>query len=227
VHLAEAHAFLGAIGATEKLRMFENRLSLAGLDWAELARWKDDATAQATGLRWEIHAGRVPPDRLAQLMGPFSQLVGDMPRGALAGPPLRFELQGHLSWYEELDRTGGDHLVVMLLDGDEVAAVCNAHWDARFGERVHQALTAVARRWRGRGLAKGVKAAMLQLVQARCPQARTIITSNAEMNGPILAINQRLGFVTHRRHGHYQIDLQTLRNFLSRPPKASPRASEC
>ncbi|MEJ8856654.1 hypothetical protein WKW79_18910 [Variovorax robiniae] len=63
---------------------------------------------------------------------------------------------------------------------------------------------------------------MLQLVQARYPQARMIVTSNAEMNGPILSINQRLGFVTHRRNGHYQIDTGSLRDFLAlRPPLAS------
>ncbi|WP_213954067.1 MULTISPECIES: GNAT family N-acetyltransferase [unclassified Variovorax] len=52
--LPAGHAFLSALGATEKLRMIENRLPLAGLDWAELARWKAGVDAPALGLRWRF-----------------------------------------------------------------------------------------------------------------------------------------------------------------------------
>lgn len=214
VHLTEAHAFLATLGATEKHRYFENRLPLDGLDWNALARWK--AGTLPAGLRWEVHAGRVPMDRLAQLMEPFTTLINDIPLGQLDLPPMRYDLQDHVSWYQELDRNSGEHLLVLLTDDDgQVAAVCNAHWDGRFPDRVFQALTAVARPWRGRGLAKAVKAAMLGLVRQRHPEVRMIVTSNAEVNAPMLSINQRLGFAMHRRHGSYQIDPQTLQAFLA------------
>ncbi|MGJ7495906.1 GNAT family N-acetyltransferase [Variovorax sp. RT4R15] len=216
VHLPEAHAFLAAVGASEKHRYFENRLPLNGLNWDELARWKGRAT-RTPGLRWEIHAGRVPMERLAQLMAPFTVLINDIPLGALDLPPMRYELQAHTSWYEELDRIDGEHLVVLLIDShDQVAAVCNAHWEARFPDRVYQALTAVGRPWRGKGLAKAVKAAMLELVRERHPDVQMIVTANAEVNAPMLSINQRLGFLVHRRNGSYQIDPHTLQVFLSR-----------
>ncbi|WP_213954066.1 MULTISPECIES: hypothetical protein [unclassified Variovorax] len=161
-------------------------------------------------------------DRLAELMGPFTAIVDDMPQGA--GPSLRFELQAHITWYEEMDRIGSEHFVVMLVDGrNEVAAVCNAHWDARFPDRLFQALTGVTRPWRGKGLAKAMKAAMLELVHTRHLEVQMIITSNAEMNAPILSINQRLGFAVHRCNGQYQLDRQALRDFLAfRATPASP-----
>jgi len=217
VHSAEAHAFLGTLGATERHRYFENRLPLDGLDWRALARW--EACVLPVGLRWEVHAGRVPMDRLAQLMEPFTALINDIPLGLLDLPPMRYDLQDHVAWYQELDRNSGEHLLVLLTGDDgQVAAVCNAHWDRRFPDRVFQALTAVARPWRGRGLAKAVKATMLGLVRRRHPEVRMIVTSNAEVNAPMLSINQRLGFSVHRRHGSYQIDPQTLQAFLSSRP---------
>lgn len=219
----DANAFLQALGATEKHRAVENRLPLGGLDWDALDRWQANATsAPGAHLRWEIHAGRVPLDRLARLMAPFTVLIGDMPLGALDLPAIRYELPAHVSWYEEMDRSGGEHLVVMLLDGDEVAAVCNAHWEKRFPDRVFQALTAVARPWRGKGLAKGVKAAMLKLVRERHPEVRMIVTHNAEVNAPMLSINRRLGFAVYRQTVSYQIDRESLGRRLGEPRGVRP-----
>jgi GNAT superfamily N-acetyltransferase len=215
VHRPESHAFFRALGAEEKLSSVENRMDFAGLDWPELARWRAHAAAAAPGLRWEIHAGRVPMQRLAQLMAPFSRLINEQPLGTLEMPRMRYELSGYETWYALLDQRGGEHFLVLLCDGDEVAAMCDANWDARFPERVYQALTAVAERWRGHGLAKAVKAAMLHVLRERLPQLRIMITTNADANAPMLSINRRLGFAVHRRDAAYQFGLDTLQRYLA------------
>jgi GNAT superfamily N-acetyltransferase len=218
-HLPEGRAFLAAIGAVEKNRNVVNRLALDRLDWGEVDRWHVAAIPPGSVLRWEIHAGRVPLERLAPLLPHLTDLFRDVPLGTLDLPPLRYELAGYASWYEEMDRRGGEHLLVLLMDGETVAGVCEATWSARFPDRASQELTAVARRWRGRGLAKGLKAAMLRLVRARHPQVRTMTTGNAEGNEPILAINRRLGFVEHRRDGTYQIGRDVLAAWLAGRPQ--------
>lgn len=216
VHHAASNAFLQAIGATQKHRMAENRLPFEGLDAPTLARWEAEAATAANGLRWELHAGRVPMARLAELMAPFTELINEQPLGALQTPRIRYELEGYVSWYADMDRRGGEHFLVLLLDGDDVAAMCDASWDRRFPDRVYQGLTAVARPWRGRGLAKGVKAAMLALVRARHPQTRLMVTHNANVNAPMLSINRRLGFAVHQENTMYQIDRDTLGTALRR-----------
>lgn len=215
VHLPASHAFLAAVGATEKHRSIENRMAFSGLDDEALDRWRADALSPAHGLRLEIHAGRVPFERLATLMAPLSVLLEDAPTTGLARAPMRFELEDFRAWYAEMDRRGGEHFLVLLLDGDEVAAVCDASWNQLYPDRMFQRLTAVARHWRGKGLAKGLKAVMLQLVRERQPGVVMAITQNAEVNAPMLAINRRLGFAAHRHDGAYQIGTEGLRAFLS------------
>ncbi len=218
-HLPEGHAFLEAAGAVLKHRMVENRMSLDGLDADMLARWKAQATEGPvrSGLRWEIHAGRTPTSRLASLMSPFSALFNDAPIGALELPPARYQLEGYADWYRELDRSGGEHFLVLLVDAEgELAAMCEAQWDARFPDRLHQRLTGVARAWRGQSLAKGVKAAMLECCRARHPELRMVLTYNADANAPILAINRQLGFAVHRRQGCYQLEVGALAVSLAR-----------
>ena len=218
--LPEGQAFLAAIGASPKLRTVENRLQFAGLDWHELARWEAAAPA---GLRWEVHASRVPLDRLGALMPAFTVLGADEPLGDLDGPPRTYQLEGYKAWYEELDRRGGGHLLVVLLDGDEVAGACDGGWDARFPDRMFQAMTAVARPWRGRGVAKALKARMLRLVRETRPGAHLMTTSNAVANAPMLSINGRLGFLRHKEVVTYQIGQDGLERWLATrtpPPNA-------
>jgi GNAT superfamily N-acetyltransferase len=215
VHRPEGHVFMSVIGAHEKYRSVENRLAMDRLPWGDLAQWQAHTTSSGNGLHWEIHAGRVPFDRLGPLMEPFSVLINEQPLGLLEIPRIRYELQGYESWYAAMDRRGGDHFLVMLLRGEELAALCDASWDARFPDRVYQQLTAVARPWRGKGLAKGVKAAMCDLVRRLHPEVRTIITNNANTNAAMLSINQRLGFTTHRQDATWQISVDALKRWLS------------
>ncbi len=120
------------------------------------------------------------------------------------------------AWYRELDTRGGEHYLILLNAEDEVAAVCDANWDARVPERVHQSFTAVAAPWRVQGLAKAAKAAMLLLVRARRPEVTTFTTYNAQSNGPMLSTNHRLGFCLHREECTYQLGRDALGAFLRR-----------
>lgn len=212
----DGHGFLAATGGQTKFRSIENHLALNEVPWAQMPSWRDQLETARLPLRWEIHAPRVPLTRLAQFMSPLSRLINEQPLGELDMPPIRYELAGFDSWYRELDARGGEHYVILLNAGDEIAAVCDANWDARVPERVHQSFTAVAAPWRGQGLAKAVKAAMLLLVRERRPEVTTFTTYNAQSNGPMLAINQRLGFRLHREECTYQLKRETLDAFLRR-----------
>ncbi len=214
-HLPEGRAFLTAIGGVEKNRNVMNRLWFDRLDWEELARWHAAAIPPSGNLRWEVHAGRVPLDRLAALLPRMSTLYGDVPRGTLDLPPPRYELPAYTAWYENMDQRGGEHLVVLLMDGEEIAGICEAGWNPSFPDRASQELTAVARPWRGKGLAKGLKAAMLRLVHARHPEVRAMSTENADGNAPILAINRRLGFVEYRCDSTFQVSRDSLEAWLA------------
>jgi len=223
-HLPGTHAWMARIGATCKLRMFENRSSVDQVDWQMLARWATPSGLAAQGLRWEVHGGRVPMPTLAPLMEPFTGLINDQPLDGLDIPRIRYELKDYESWYADLDRRGGDHFLVLLRDGEQVAAMCDATWDARFPDRMYQQLTAVARPWRGLGLAKAVKARMLELVRAARPEVRTVLTHNAVVNAAMLSINDRLGFGVHKEDRTYQIELTALQAHLARREPADERA---
>ena len=212
----DGHGFVAATGAQTRLRSVENHLAFDDVPWAQLPAWRD--RVGQLPLRWEVHAPRVPIPRLAQLMAPFSSLINQQPLGELEMPPIRYQLAAFEAWYRELELHGGEHYLLLLLNaGDEVAAVCDANWDARVPQRAHQSFTAVAQPWRGQGVAQAIKAATLLLVRERRPEVTTFTTYNAQANGPMLAINRKLGFRVHREECTYQLPRETLGAFLGRP----------
>lgn len=212
---ADADGFLARVGAERRWRNVDSRLRMDRVDAAELARLAAVADAEPA-LRWELHFGRVPWDVLPGLMEPFTRFINDQPLGTLDIPRMRYRLEGYASWYAEMDARGGEHVVVLLRAGDEVAAMSEASWDGRTPDRLYQKLTGVARPWRGRGLAAAAKARLLLLVRERLPQVRTVVTYNAQANAPMLAVNRRLGFEVYREESTWQLERAALADYLAR-----------
>lgn len=216
-HTAPGHAFLTHAGAVVKYSAVESRAVLTQLDWPSLRVW-EQAVAEL-GMSWEIYPSRVPREVLLALLPVFDELLADEPLGALDIPPPRSEISVYDHWYETLARTGGAHHMVLLrTPSGAVAGISDACWDSRCPEFVSQAFTGVARPWRGRGLARALKAALLRHVHASHPEAKVMATCNAEVNAPILSINARVGFAVHRRI----VDYQVTRTALDAWRQASP-----
>lgn len=102
--------------------------------------------------------------------------------------------------------------------------MCEGWWDARSPDHVSQYLTAVARPWRGRGLAKALKARMMRLVRKQQHGVAMMSTYNVVSNAPMLSINTRLGFIRHKEIGTYQIRRGTPTEWLETSP-SRPSAS--
>jgi GNAT superfamily N-acetyltransferase len=208
----DGHAFLTTIGAEARHHHVENRLQLTQVDWDEMDRWQARVGPEFT---WEIHRERIPFSRMEEIIPEINRLADDVPIGTLDLPPFRWEMTGMRTYYEELDRHGGTHNIILLKADGAIAALCETGFDARRPDRVFQNLTAVARPWRGRGLAKAVKAAMLKLMREQHPAASLMITGNAEANAPMLAINHKLGFEEHRSGASYQVGADAIRRYLA------------
>ncbi len=208
-HAEPGHAFLMKIGAVAKLVTVSSRADLSQLDWSLLRKWEEGA--ENKGLEWKCYAGRVPRDALLALLPDFTTLFADVPLGDLQIAPVKWEIENYDEWYRTLDRVGGAHHIVSLRAPDgSVAGLTEAMWDSRTPSEVYQQLTAVARTWRARGLAKALKAALLRQVHESHPEARIMRTGNGEMNAAMRSINTRAGFKPHRRFVEYQITREKL-----------------
>jgi GNAT superfamily N-acetyltransferase len=213
--LSRGAAFMERIGARLTYAEHDNRLLLDDVAWSAI----DSHTAAVPKqLRWEIHAHRVPVARLHELAPAITRLLADIPQENSDYPVPVFEPACYEADYRHFDEVGGAHLLVMLFDGDGLAAVCDTLVDGLRPELAHQHFTGVARGWRGQGLALAVKARALQLLREHQPAVRTVLTRNAASNAPMLRVNHRLGFKLFRHSGVFQVGRDALAAALDQMP---------
>jgi GNAT superfamily N-acetyltransferase len=211
------HAFLTQTGAVPKLTTVTSKAIFKELDWVRLGQW--EAAAKNRGLQWERYAGRVPREVLLALLPDFTALFADVPLGGLEIPSPQWEIEGFDRLYETFGRTGGAHHLIVLRDpGGAVAGLTEATWDARMPSLAGQGLTAIARPWRGLGLAKAIKAALLRQVRDNHPEVEAIATGNGEMNAAMRSINVAAGFKPHRNFVEYQVTRDALDLWSSAQP---------
>jgi hypothetical protein len=111
---------------------------------------------------------------------------------------------------EEIIESGRTRVLVLALDatGTIVAYTCAVTSPADRDERsVDQWSTLVLPAHRGHRLGLAVKCALTRTLQERFPDRTFVRTQNAEVNAPMVRINELLGFRVHSIEGEFQHQL--------------------
>ncbi|WP_114858742.1 GNAT family N-acetyltransferase [Azospirillum brasilense] len=213
----DSHAFLRAIGADERLRSVDSRLALDSVDWTMVEEWHAAMRRTLSGLTETIHAGEIPDAEFEAILPLHNALLPDLPRDRLDQPLIPVTMAMAMEWKRNIQFQQVEHHMVVLRDADgSVIGFSDVFWHPEITDRVHQIVTGVRRDRRGLGVGKGLKAALLRHVRSARPSVRLMITRNAATNGPMLAINRRLGYAEHKVLGTYQIGVGELGAALAR-----------
>ncbi|MCJ0874657.1 GNAT family N-acetyltransferase [Streptomyces sp. AP-93] len=113
----------------------------------------------------------------------------------------------HAAHRKILDRGGALTTVAAVTPDGEVAAYTELVLSDPAGPRALQYDTVVVPAHRGHGLGRAVKLRMLAEAATRHPDLRTIATSVADDNTPMLAVNAALGYRRERGLGYFQLKL--------------------
>ncbi len=205
------HAFLKWLGAEAKLTGAENRLKLAGVDWAMLERWLDEGPKRSPETRFESYDGSLPESMLDDYCPQLSSLLNTMPFEDLDHGEIVVTPEVLLEWFAKMDLSGqvGHWMMTREPDGT-ISGITDMYWAPYNPTIVYQGFTGVRDDARGRGLGKWLKAAMAIHLRKLYPQAEWFTTDNASSNAPMLAINTKMGFRTYRVAVEYQISRDEL-----------------
>ncbi|HET7358461.1 MAG TPA: GNAT family N-acetyltransferase [Nocardioidaceae bacterium] len=192
---AACRGFARAHGFEQRSQSIMRRQQLSEVDPAELARWYDEATAHASAYELVRLAGATPPD-LLDAVATLTAAINDAPQDDLDVEDEVFTAE-RVRAYEHANagrRTTGYRLLARhrgtgALAGQTVVAV-----ERERPEIGHQHDTSVVREHRGHRLGLLLKAGMLRWLGEVEPQLRSLDTWNAETNGPMIAVNERLGY---------------------------------
>jgi len=173
-------------------------------DEALLRRLADEAAAHHTGYQIRQFCDRVPDDLVESFGRLIGQLNTEAPQGELDIEPEVFD-EARIRADEEVFRASGrtKYTTVAVKDG-EVAAYSELVVPAHDPGRVYQWGTLAAKEHRGRRLGLATKARNLLWLQQEQPEARLLVTYNAEVNAHMIAVNEALGFRPVERLGEFQ-----------------------
>jgi len=194
--------FLEATGATYAYLARISRCPVRGLDRAEMERWAEPRPGY-TVLTWDA------PTAEQHLEGYVKALhaMNDAPLQDLDYEDEVYTVELLRGWERAAaDRKAVKWVAVARHDASgELVGLSELYFDGFRAERVEQWNTGVDPAHRGHGLGRALKAAnALRLLDER-PAARFIDTENQDENGPMLAINDAMGFRPHCRYRGYQL----------------------
>ncbi len=218
---ASGLAFWKAVGAQDAQHDRQSRLVLEEVDWAMVEKWFAEGPDRSPTsiLRW--HMNRIDDEDLEEWCRAFTEVWNMMPRDNLDLGDETFTPERRRNDEEVLAKVGATALTALTQEEDGViSGLTEMGYFPEEDWMIHQWMTGVRRSYRGRGLGKWLKAAMLLRVREELPQVRVVITGNAFSNAPMLSINERLGFKLYREGMEVQISLARLEAYLKKAPKS-------
>lgn len=201
---AEGIRFVARRGFTCRSRDLHRVLGLP-VDAATLDRLARHAAARQGGYRIRTWSGPCPDDLVAGYAVLRGRMASEMPLGSLEYEAEHWDqarlrddehrqvAQGRATWTT----------VALAPDGEPIGYTVLAV-PAHDPDVIYQNDTLVLPEHRGHRLGLALKVANLRAVQAAYPDRRLAHTWNAEDNGPMVAVNDAMGFRPVERIGEWQ-----------------------
>jgi GNAT superfamily N-acetyltransferase len=202
-------AFLKKYGATFTIAGAENRLEMEDVDWDLMQSWVDEGKKRNEGVILESFID-CPEEILEEFCEMFSEAVNMAPQGE---SEFRTNIDGNLRRvYEKQNKEEGwIHQTLISRENDgRISGMTEIYYDPREGYKLRQELTGVRPEFRGRGIGKWLKAHNILYIRDTFPEVTRIITGNAEVNAPMLSINNRMGYKKYKAGEGYKFKLEDL-----------------
>jgi GNAT superfamily N-acetyltransferase len=202
--------FAIALGAQRALDEIRRSLDLTSMDLTAHERLRAEAESHSTGYEIIQWTDRAPDDIVEGVAVLVGRMTTDAPMGDMDWQPEAWDVERYRTNEQKMTARGRLRVASAArhVDSGRLVAYTDLGVSRLQPEIAHQWDTIVLHEHRGHRLGLLVKLANLQLLQQVVPRARVLHTWNAEVNSPMVAINDRLGFVAVERTSEWQLDLR-------------------
>ena len=172
---------------------------------AHLDELAASAAAHHAGYELRSFAGPVPDDLVEGWAAIEATLMTEAPMGEIDREAATADVDAVRAEEAMIEKQGRVKVcAVAVSPGGDVVAYTDIAVTVHESERAYQWGTVVRPDHRGHRLGLAVKVANLRLLQASFPNVTTVVTFNADVNAPMVAVNDRLGFVPVQWLGELQ-----------------------
>lgn len=212
----DGQGFAEHVNATKGLEETTSQLILEEVDKELLGSWSDLAHSKARDFELGFWGGRYPEadiDAVAELFNVMNTAPKDDLE--LGDRQMKPDQLREMEAYEMARGVERRVFYVRHKPSQKLAGFTVTYWYPEEPENLDQQATGVLPEYRGRGLGKWLKAAMIQNVLTERPVVKRVRTGNANSNAPMLAINTELGFKLYKSDVVWQLGMTKLKDYLN------------
>lgn len=209
--------FMERIGARKGLEGHTNQLEIADLDRSLLEQWQQRAQERAAGFTLGLWTGPYPTDQLEEIAQLYS-VMNTAPRDTMEMEDVTFTPALLQEWDQNLVATNTERWALYTRENatGRLAGFTVVFWHPDRPHILGQGDTGVFPAYRGLGLGRWLKAAMLEKVLRERPQVTVVRTGNADSNAGMLQINHELGFKPFMAECFWQVERALVEAYLQR-----------
>ena len=210
-------AFMQHIGAKRGLEAHVNQLKTSELDQKLIREWLQIGQINSSEFEIGVWEGNYPEEQLDEIVQ-LLELTNQQPIGDLEIEDMHYTSQ-QLREMEKMDEARGNQRTtsyVLEKESGKFAGYTETVWNANRPEIVRQDMTGVFPQYRGKGLGKWLKAAMLERMLKLHPEIKFVRTQNADTNAAMLKINKELGFKPYMSSVLWQMEINHVMEYLGK-----------
>lgn len=210
-------AFMQRIGAQRGLETHINQLRIADLDRSLIRKWIDQAGQSAPGFEIGLWEGPYPEDQIAAI-AQLIEVGNQEPHGDLEVEDMHLTPEQIRQSEQQIFARGGQRWTFYVIEKatGKFAGYTETVWNPNRPEILRQDMTGVFPEYRGKGLGRWLKAAMLDKVLKDRPQVKFVRTGNADSNAAMLKINTELGFQPYMADVAWQAKVEQVEEYLNK-----------
>lgn len=207
--------FMNRLGAQKGLETHTNQLIIAELKPGLLDDWLVRSEPLNQEFELGLWDGAYPEDKI-QAIADLCELTNQQPLGDLEIEDMHITPEQLRQSEQNMFARGSQRWTFYLVDRatGQFAGYTETVWNPNRPEILSQDMTGVFPQYRGRGLGRWLKAAMLDKVLKERPQIKYVRTGNADSNAAMLKINTELGFKPYIAGTLWQVEIQKVMEYL-------------
>lgn len=208
-------ALMRRLGARKGLENHTNQLDVRDLNRDLIHAWQARASERAADFELGFWDGAYPEEELQDIVALF-EVMNSAPRDQLEMEDWRVTPE-HLRQMEKQNSARGTTrwtFYARAKSTRQFAGFTEVFWNPNRPQILSQGATGVFPRYRGNGLGRWLKAAMLDKVLRERPEVKFIRTGNADSNAAMLKINNELGFKPYISRCVWQVEREKVEEYL-------------
>jgi len=214
-NIPSGEAFMQNLKAEMALAEDENQLMIEEVDTDLMENWVMRATERARDLELVLWTGPYPEDQLEKIAA-MLQVMNTAPTADLDIEDMNFTPDQLRQTDGTLAARGIERWTMLVRDpqNDAIAGYTQLYQKVSEPHKMMQGDTGVFPEYRGRGIGRWLKAAMIQKVLNERPDVQYIRTGNASSNQAMLKINHEMGFRLYKTLKNWQIETTKVKEYM-------------